>query len=157
MYLSPCHVSCPCLHVYVSVSKSPCPWPCHHVFLSMFPCACLVFMSLCPYLHVHVSMSLLFNIFMSHVYVSMFPCLQVSGIPQSVVGCKRKTETANFRLFAANDRQTIDGNRRLFSHPLTCLLSSHLPSNQFDRQISKCCMLVCLFAPGPLTVMDMSL
>jgi hypothetical protein len=122
----------PCLHVSMS--------PYFHVF--MFHVSCFhVFMfscfhvSLFPCFHVSLSPCLHVSMFPCF-HVSMFPCLHVSGIPQKekstngkqklpFVFCKQKTETTNFRLFAANGngkhqrtfvflgRQTINGNRQL--------------------------------------------
>ncbi len=104
---------CSCLHVHVSMFMSFCQCLHVHVFTSIFPCPCLrvhvsVLMSLCPRLHVSIP-----PCSRSHVHVSIIPCLHVSGISQTeketngkrqlpFVFCKRKSETSNFRLFAAN-------------------------------------------------------
>ncbi len=82
--------------------------------MSMSPC---LHFSIIPCLNVHVSTFPYFNL---HVSMSACPCHHVSGIQQTAnetngihqlpfVFCKRKTEMANIRLFAAN------GNGSLFS------------------------------------------
>jgi hypothetical protein len=52
-------------------------------------------MSPCLHLHAFISMS-------PCIYVSMFPEFQNRKMQLPFVSCKRKTETENFRLFAAN-------------------------------------------------------
>jgi hypothetical protein len=115
------HLMSPCLHVHVSMSSCPCLRV--HVSVSMSPCLCLHF-STSPSLWLSVSMS---------PCLCPCPCLHVSEIPQTENGtngkwqhpfvcCRRKTETANFRLFAANgngkgkcvlhSRQKTNDNRR---------------------------------------------
>jgi hypothetical protein len=100
-----------CLHVSMSTSL--------HVSKSMSPC---LHVTMSPCLHVSMSICL-------HVYVSMFQEFpkrktELNRKRQFPFVCyKRKTETANFHLFAANEngkrrfvilgRQTINGNRRL--------------------------------------------
>jgi hypothetical protein len=89
--------------------------------MSMNPNLCLHVMSPC----LVVSISLCFyvsclclHVWYSHVSMSLClcPCFHVSGIPHtelrnkgktetSVVCCKRKTVTANFRLFPANGQR----------------------------------------------------
>ncbi len=100
----------PCLYVLVHVSMSssmlPCPRPCCHV---MFPCP-----RPCFYVHVYV--------------LVLETLLQTENGTDGkrqlpFVCCKRKTETANFCLFAANGngkwkfvfygQWTINGYRRL--------------------------------------------
>ncbi len=129
----------PCLYVsmspYLHVSMSPC------LHVSMSPC---LYVSVSPCLHVSMSPS---------------PCLHVSGILQTENGsngkrhlpfvfCKRKTEMANLRLFAANgngkrlfvflSRQTINCNRRLLFQKMcpSVHLKKHL-SLQKNKRITQ--------------------
>ncbi len=109
-------------------------------------------------LYDHVSMSLCSCL---HVSISLppCPCLQVSRIPQTknktngkrqlmFVFCKQQTETANFRLFAANGkqtffffgRQTINVNRHLMfqqlcpsKHVRTLVGSKQMVAGTLDR------------------------
>ncbi len=101
-----------------------------------------VYMCTCPCLH--VSMSPYLHVFMSpcpclHVFMSPCPCLRVFWTPLEENGnlcCERKTETANFRLFAANEqkrkvvflgRQMINGNQRLLFQKMCPSVSTSYP------------------------------
>jgi hypothetical protein len=114
---------CSCFHLFVSMLMSPCLY----VHASMSTCFYVCFHTSCLCLYLHVSMS-------------PCPCLNVSGMQQTenrtngkqqllFVCCKRKTETANFRLFAANrngkrkfvflGQQMINGIQRLLSQQMS--------------------------------------
>jgi hypothetical protein len=113
---------CPCLHVHVSMSKSPCP--CLHVHVSMSTSLCLhvpcLHSTMFPCLNVYVSMFLCLhlNVYGSLcLYVSMIRCLHLNVSRSTCIWspclnfsriCKLRTEqikNGNFRLFAANGKQ----------------------------------------------------